>query len=410
MADTQLHIIAIIPARGGSKRLPRKNLLSLGGRPLVGHSIRHAQQSRLVHEVYVSTEDPEIAEVACRYGAEVVLRPSELAGDEATSESALLHVLDDRVRRGLPDPDLVVFLQCTSPVRHPHDVDRAIETLLQADADSLFSACENHRLIWAVKEKQLCSLNYDYHRRQREQDMATQYCENGSIFVFRPAVLRQHKNRLGGKIAVYEMDYWSSFQLDTPDDVALLEWILRRPEYTTPRTWPEKIELVVFDFDGVMTDNTVIVDQTGSEAVCCHRGDGWGIDRLREAGIRMMVLSTESNPVVAARCSKLQLSYHQGLSNKRAFLANFLRTHGISPSHVIYIGNDMNDLECLKFVGLPVAVADAHPSVITVSQFVLTRPGGHGAIREFCDRLLEHLTEEDMSRVDKQTDHAGATR
>ena len=111
------YAIALIPARGGSKRIPRKNLLPLAGLPLVAHSIRHAIAAHAVSEVYVSTDDPEIADVARTFGAEVVMRPTELAGDQATSESALLHALDDRARRGLPDPELVVFLQPTSPVR-----------------------------------------------------------------------------------------------------------------------------------------------------------------------------------------------------------------------------------------------------------------------------------------------------
>lgn len=392
MPEAQLHIIATIPARGRSKRIPRKNLLPVVGHPLVAHSIIHARRSRLVREVYVSTEDADIAKVAHTYGAEVVLRPQELASDKATSESALLHVLDDRAHRGLSDPDLIVFLQCTSPVRRPDDIDRAIETLLAANADSLFSACENNRLIWGVKDGQPYSFNYDYHKRQREQDMARQYRENGSIYVLRPSVLRQCNNRLGGKIAIYEMDYWSSFQLDTSEHIELIEWIMRRPKYQPPIPWPPRVELVVFDFDGVMTDNTVIVGYDGAEAVICHRGDGWGIARLREIGIPMLVLSTESNPVVAARCAKLQIPCHQGVGDKVAYLTHYLHEHNIPTAHVIYIGNDVNDLGCLQLVGLPVAVADAHPQVLGLARWILGQPGGHGAVREFCERLQEHLT------------------
>lgn len=224
-------IITIIPARGGSKRIQKKNLWPVAGVPLVAHSVRHARTARLVSTVYVSTDDPEIAAVVEEHGAEVVWRPAELASDEATSESALLHVLDDRRRRGLPDPELLVFLQPTSPVRRRRDIDAAIETLRNSGADSLFSAREFNRLIWAIRDGEPYSLNYDYRRRQREQEMARQFHENGSIYVLRPQVLREAKNRLGGKIAIYEMDYWSSFQIDTPDHVALIDWILQRPEY-----------------------------------------------------------------------------------------------------------------------------------------------------------------------------------
>ena len=399
MTEAQPYVIAIIPARGGSKRIPRKNLVPIGGRPLVAHSIIHARQSKHVHEIYVSTEDAEIAEVARTHGAEVVPRPQELAGNEATSESALLHVLDDRIRRGLSDPDLVVFLQCTSPVRRPDDIDRAIETLLAANADSLFSACEYNRLIWAIRDGQPYSVNYDYYKRLREQDMKKQYRENGSIYVFHPPVLRQYNNRLGGRIAIYEMDYWSSFQLDTPKHLELIEWIMRRPEFQPSIPWPERVELIVFDFDGVMTDNTVFVASDGREMVRCHRGDGWGIARLREAGVQMMILSTETDPVVAARCAKLKLVCHQGVGDKAAYLAAYLEENNINPAHVVYVGNDVNDLGCLELVGLPVAVADANPAVIAVSRWVLTQRGGHGAARELCDRLLTRLAEPDAYRT-----------
>lgn len=386
-------VIAIIPARGGSKRIARKNLIPLAGHPLVALSILHAQQSRYVNSIYVSTEDPDIAEVARAYGAMVVVRPLALADDTATSESALLHVLDERVRQGLPDPELVVFLQCTSPVRRAGDIDGAVEKLMSASADSLFSATENSRLIWAVKDGQPYSVNYDYRSRQREQDMQMQYRENGSIYVFRTEILRQHNNRLGGKIAVYEMDSWSSFQVDAPEHVELFRWILQRPDYAPGVGWPDQIGLVVFDFDGVMTDNTLIVTETGQEAVRAHRGDGWGIARLREAGMPMMVLSTETNPVVAARCEKLSVPYHQGEGDKAAYLRDYLKQQGVAPAHVVYLGNDVNDLACMAMVGMPVAVADAHPAVLAAARYVLARRGGEGAVRELCDTLLDRLAD-----------------
>lgn len=386
------HAVAVIPARGGSKRVPGKNLMPLAGRPLVAHSIAHALASRYVREVYVSTESEEIAAVARAHGADVVTRPLDIADDKATSESALLHALDERNRRGLPDPDLVVFLQCTSPVRRHDDIDRAVETLLAAGADSLFSACENNRLIWAVKDGRPYSVNYDFHSRQREQDMAVQFRENGSIYVFRPEVLRRENNRLGGRISVYEMDYWSSFQVDELAHAELIEWVMSRPGYAPAPEWPARLRLVVFDFDGVMTDNGVQVDERGGETVRCDRGDGWGVARLRDAGVPMMVLSTEENPVVAARCAKLKLPCVQGSRDKAAALSALLAEKGIDPSEVAYVGNDVNDLGCLRMVGLPVAVGDSHPEVLAAGRLALTKPGGRGAVREFCDLLLASLS------------------
>jgi N-acylneuraminate cytidylyltransferase len=386
---TAPYVITIIPARGGSKRIPAKNLLTIGGHPLLAHSLRHAAASRYSAETLVSTDDPAIASLAIAAGAQAVERPAPLAGDRATSEAALLHALDSRVAAGKADPDLVVFLQATSPIRRPGDIDAAVDTLLAARADSLFSACENNRLIWALTPRGPESLTYDFHKRQREQDMPPQFRENGSIYVFKPDVLRRTGNRLGGTMAIYEMDYWSSFQIDTAEHAELCDWILRRPEFAAAGPWPARIDLVIFDFDGVMTDNGVWVDEDGRELARCNRGDGWGVARVREAGVPMLVLSTEERSVAAARSAKLGIRCIHGVADKAAFLREWLAAEGIDPLHVAYVGNDVNDLRAMAAVGFPVAVGDAHPDVKRVARLVLASAGGHGAVREFCDRLLE---------------------
>jgi len=384
-----MEILCIIPARAGSKRIPRKNLFTVGGWPLFAHSIRHALAARRVTETIVSTDSPEIMELAIALGARAFDRPAELSGDAATSESALLHVLDTRNAEGRPDPDLVVFLQCTSPVRREDDIDRAIEKLLDNGADSLFSACDNKRLIWERRGPgALHSLTHDYAERLREQEMAKQYYENGSIYVFPPTLLRASNNRLGGRIDVYEMDFWTSFQLDGDDDIPLIDWILRRPEFAAPAAWPAQIDLVVFDFDGVMTDNTVTVAQDGTESVICNRSDGLGIDALRAAGMPALILSTERNQVVRMRADKLQLPCLHGIEDKAAALAGWIAERGITPQNVVYLGNDRNDLECFRLVGMPVAVADAHPSAAAAAKLRLSCKGGQGAVRELCDLIL----------------------
>lgn len=227
---TSLHTpstIAIIPARGGSKRLPQKNLLPVDGLPLIAHSVRHAVAANAVETVYVSTDHEEIARISAEHGATIIWRPAELAGSTASSESALLHALDEITREGKHAPELVVFLQCTSPVRADNDIDQAIAKLLQEKADSLLSVCDNKRFLWRHDKDSAISINYDFHARQREQDMAPQFQENGSIYITRTSLLRETGNRLGGKIALHLMDYWSSFQIDDPEDMELIEWIMQ---------------------------------------------------------------------------------------------------------------------------------------------------------------------------------------
>lgn len=226
-----MRILAVIPARGGSKRLPGKNILPCAGKPLVAHTLEQVQQARLIDRTIVSTENSAIAAVAQRYGVEVIWRPAELASDTATTLAVLRHALNEVERQGW-SPDLVILLQCTSPVRRPEDIDHAIQTLLAQDADSLFSACVSHACIWQEDAGGLRAVTYEPANRQREQDWPRQLRENGSIFVMKPWVLREMTgNFLGGKIAVYEMDVWSSFQIDAPEDLELCEWILQRASH-----------------------------------------------------------------------------------------------------------------------------------------------------------------------------------
>ena len=152
---------------------------------------------------------------------------------------------------------------------------------------------------------------------------------------------------------------------------------------------PEKPALVVLDFDGVLTDNRVWVTESGEEAVACNRGDGLGLAMLRKVGVEVVVLSAERNPVVAARCKKLNLLCRQGIDDKRSELLRFTEGYGVNLDEVVYIGNDVNDLECIRMVGCGIAVADAHPSVRDAADLILSRRGGHGAVREFCDLALK---------------------
>ena len=384
-------ILAIIPARGGSKGIPRKNLRELAGRPLIAHTIEQALAARRVGRVIVTTDDDEIAAVSQNLGAEVVRRPPEISGDTASSESALLHVLDHLRDSEGYEPALVVFLQATSPIRRPGDIDSAIGALLEAEADSLFSACTMHGFVWRKAEDELRSVSYDFHNRQRRQEIGRDLLENGSIYVFKPHILRETGNRLGGRIAVFEMDPLDSFQIDEPGDLALIERILaQRQPLGTPNVDLSRVRLLVLDFDGVLTDDHVIVHQDGSEAVVCHRGDGLGIERLQHAGIPILVLSKERNPVVAARCGKLGVQCLQGFDDKLPELQRAASSRGVDAIEIAYVGNDVNDLSCLEWVGVPIAVADAAPEVRAAAAWVTRRQGGLGAAREVCDAILRH--------------------
>jgi len=384
-----VNCLTIIPARGGSKGIPGKNLQTLAGKPLLVYSIEAARAAPSVNRIVVSTDDPEIAAVARRYGAEVVQRPAEISGDAATSESALLHVLESLHDTEHYEPDLVVFLQATSPLRRRDDIQNAIEALHREKADALFSACPVEGFVWRSTKDELAPMNYDPVSRPRRQELEEViWEENGSIYVFKPWVLRKYDSRFGGKITVYQMDRLDSLQVDKPDDLALMARLMAlRPDRSAGSDL-SRVQLLVLDFDGVMTDNRVLVDQNGKEAVWCDRSDGLGITRLKKAGIEIIVLSTETNPVVVARCQKLGIECIQGRDDKLPALQAIAKELSLGPDQVAYVGNDVNDLACMHWVGVPIAVADALPEVRAASRSVTTRPGGHGAVREVTEWLV----------------------
>ncbi|MEW6088419.1 MAG: HAD hydrolase family protein [bacterium] len=149
------------------------------------------------------------------------------------------------------------------------------------------------------------------------------------------------------------------------------------------------IKLIVFDFDGVFTDNRVLVMQDGSEGVLCSRSDGLGLNMLRDIGLKMLVISKEVNPVVSVRCKKLGIPCIQGIDHKAIVLRREVKKIGIDLEKTAYVGNDINDLECLQIVGLPVCVADAYPEVKKISLHITKARGGKGAVREFCDFVIK---------------------
>lgn len=150
----------------------------------------------------------------------------------------------------------------------------------------------------------------------------------------------------------------------------------------------------MYDFDGVMTNNKVFVDEHGTESVSCHRGDGLAVSMIKELGIRQVVLSTETNPVISARAKKIGLPFFRGVNDKLALLKKFCAEERVALKEVLYIGNDVNDLPVMKAVGYPMAPRDAHPTVHRISRYVFKTAGGDGVIRELLDLLKKFKRKE----------------
>ena len=221
------NVVAIIPARGGSKGIPGKNLKSICGKPLLAWSIMQARAANSISSVWVSSDSNEILAVAEEYGALPIRRPETLSRDIASSESAWLHALGEIEHSGA-NVDLIVGMQATSPIRASSDLDAAIAQVKRENLDSLLTVTEVEDFFtWCIGPNGPESINYDYRSRKRRQLIEKQYLENGSFYVFRPETLRVLSNRLGGKIGMHVMERHKMFQIDNPEDIELCESIMR---------------------------------------------------------------------------------------------------------------------------------------------------------------------------------------
>ncbi len=402
-----MQVLAIIPARGGSKSIPRKNIKPLAGHPLVAYSIAAALQAKCVTRTIVSTDDEEIAAVARQYGAETpFLRPAEFAQDQTTDLPVFQHALAWLAENEAYVPDIIVQLRPTSPIRPPDCVDQAVKILIEhPGADSVRGVVpsgQNPFKMWRIDEEGRMNPLLSVPGIQEpfnspRQALPATYWQTGHIDALWTKTVNEQKSLSGKIIFPLILDSRYTIDIDTLKDWQRAESMIfqRELSFVQPgspmipqkRSLPEQVELVVFDFDGVMTDNRVWVDQDGREMVAANRSDSLGLSRMRRAGVEAFVLSREINPVVAARCRKLNLPYIQGETDKASALRTLLIERKIDPAKVVYVGNDINDLPCFPIVGCAVAVADALPEVCEQADLVLQQRGGHGAVREICDLI-----------------------
>jgi CMP-N,N'-diacetyllegionaminic acid synthase len=223
-----MRVSAIILARGGSKGVPKKNIIDFCGKPLLAWTIEQCINAQGVDDVWVSSDSKKILEIGHRYGAKSILRPGNISGDQATSESGWLHALD-QIEHETSTVDLVVAAQVTSPIRESSDISSALEDVKLKGLDSLLSVNEiSDFFIWELNdEKSPLSVTYDYKNRKRRQLIEKRFLENGSFYIFSPKILRKYHNRLGGKIGFKTMETYKMFEIDDLPDLRLCEVIMR---------------------------------------------------------------------------------------------------------------------------------------------------------------------------------------
>lgn len=377
-------MVAVIPARGGSKGVPGKNLRRVGGVSLVARAVAACLAAERIDAVWVSTDSPEIAGEARAAGAAVIERPADLAGDRASSEAALCHALEALAEQD-NEVEVLVFVQCTSPFIQPGDLDAAVALVATGEADSVFSAVDNHTFLWRPVGDTVVGVNHDAAQRLRRQDRDPEFRETGAFYVLRTELFVQTRHRFFGRTKVVLVPELTALEIDTEADLSLASELASQLD---PRPSGLPVAAVATDFDGVHTDDQVQVDQHGVESVRVSRSDGLGISMLCQAGVGFVIVSKERNPVVAARAAKLGVDVLQGIDDKVGALSAWLECQGLTAREVAFVGNDLNDLPVMAMVGWPIAVADAHPLVRRAARLVLTRNGGAGAVREVCELVL----------------------
>lgn len=359
-------MLAIIPARGGSKGIPKKNISYVCGKPLIAWTILAAKKAKTISKVVVSTDDPKIAEVSRKYGAEVVWRSADISGDFSPSEDAIFYTLNVlKTKEKLPE--VTVFLQCTSPLTTPDDIDGAVNQLLKGVYDVVFSVTPCDLTLW--NDHGCVNFNPLNRPATRQARQKNQYVETGAVYAFRTKGFLENKNRFFGSIG-YQITPGPYCEIDNFWDLELAEILLRKKQ---------KFDIVpaalVLDFDGVFTDDSFILHEDGTESVVCRRGDG---HILRELDIPIFVLSGEKNSVVKKRCQKLNIPCIVA-SDKLTVLKEILFLKDLR--NVVYVGNDLNDIGCMGAC-YAVVPADAYKEVLPYADYILNAKGGQGVIRE----------------------------
>jgi N-acylneuraminate cytidylyltransferase len=292
-------------------------------------------------------------------------------------------------------------------------VERAVKTLLDhPDADSVrgvVPAGQNPHKMWRIDadgcmQPLLTVAGIAEPYNAPRQVLPPVYWQTGHIDAIRPRAILEQDSMSGRIILPLLIDPRFTVDLDNLSDWMRAEWLVYHGNLDMvypgrkPRPLPEDPRLVVMDFDGVLTDNRVWVSDAGKEMIAAYRGDSFGIELVRkQTNIEFLVISKEINPVVAARCQKMKVPYLQAIDDKESALLNYLHEHDIDPNQTIFVGNDANDLPCFNIVACAAAPSDAEPDILRQADLVLSRKGGHGAIRELCDLLIQKALERKTS-------------
>ena len=381
--------IAFIPVRGGSKSIPLKNIKLFCGKPLVCWNIEALEACELVDQIIVATDSDNIEEIIIAQSykkTKVYRRSAENASDTASTESVMLEYIKFA---HLPQDNIFILAQATSPLTETHHFTEALRIYQKGLYTSMLTCVRNYRFFW---NENGTSKNYDYMNRPRRQNFKGELMENGAFYINTVGNIIKSGNRLSGKIGIYEMPEYTATEIDEPDDWIILENLMYK-HVLSKVLHRSNIKLFLSDVDGTLTDGGMYYSEKGDELKKFNTRDGMGFQLLREAGIKVGIITSEDTQIVARRAQKLKIDYLiQGKRDGGKLVAarNICNKLGISLAEVAYIGDDINCGELLEAVGIAACPADACNAIKAISGIhLLSKKGGEGCVREFIDEIMK---------------------
>lgn len=385
-------VTAFIPARGGSKSIPLKNIKFFCGKPLIYWNLLALQKSKVFDRIVVATDSNEIEAVVSSFkfrDVSIYRRSSRNATDTASSESVILEYIHES---SISDSEIFVFSQATSPLTRSEDFISALDLFHRNNYDSLLTGVRIKRFFWSESGQ---AINYKINDRPRRQDFQGWLMENGAFYISKVAAIKATGCRLSGMIGVYEMPGYSAVEIDEEDDWLIAESLMRKHVIPTLDINKKSIKLFLSDVDGTLTDAGMYYDQQGNELKKFNTHDGKGFELLKNAGIKTGFITSETTKIVERRAKKLQIDYLiQGVtaSGKIQAALNLCSKEGIDLEEVAYIGDDINCKDLLMHAGMSACPANAVDSIKKIKEgmIVLEKRGGDGAVREFIEIILKN--------------------
>ena len=379
--------IAFIPVRGGSKSIPLKNIKAFCGKPLVYWTILSLQNSINIDRIFVATDCDKIKEIVNNFNftkVEVYDRDPKNAEDTSSTESVMLEFI---YKNNFREDDLFFLVQATSPLTQTEDFDEALKLFKKNKADSLLTCVRTKRFFW---DGDANPINYDFKNRPRRQDFYGLFMENGAFYINSIGNIKRYKNRLSGKVSIYEMKEFTAIEIDEEDDWTIAEKMMYK--YILSKRVKPIIKLFLSDVDGTLTDAGMYYGENGNELKKFNTRDGKGFELLHRADIKTGIITSENTKIVENRAKKLKVDFlRQGIEHngKLEAVKRICQNENILLSEVAYVGDDINCKELLQSVGLAACPSDATQEIKDILNIiVLSKKGGDGAVREFAEYVL----------------------